>query len=430
MTLLERVHKETISTDRCPRPLANYSQAARAGQFLFLAGQIASDYQTGIPAEARRDSEFPYYGSDIRRQTRYVMDNIGAVLEAGGSSFEQIVKAQVFLKDAADFDGFDEVYRSYFKVPPPRTTLQVGERALLVPGALVEVDFLALTSQSGVEREVLDVPGLPSPIAHYSPVVRAGQFVFPAGQVATDFKTGVAAEARVHPAFPYYGSEIEQQARYILGNLQKTLQAAGSSLADVIKAQVFLRSLHDFDAFDQVWKEFFPTPPPRTTIQIGQLLIPDCLVEIDLIGVVPGQLSRQVINTDACPRPLANYSQATRVGPYVFLAGQLASDFRTGIPPEARVDPNFRWYGSDIARQTEYILRNCQTVLEAAGSSLANVVKAQVFLTDLRNFYQFDKVWKRFFGEHVPPRTTVETAGDGLLVPGSLVEIDLIAVAD
>src|ERR671935_145467 len=103
MTLLERVHKETIATDRCPRPLANYSQAARAGQFLFLAGQIASDYRTGIPAEARRDPEFPYYGSDIRRQTRYILNNCQAVLEAAGSSLANVVKAQVFLTDLRNF---------------------------------------------------------------------------------------------------------------------------------------------------------------------------------------------------------------------------------------------------------------------------------------------------------------------------------------
>ena len=140
------------------------------------------------------------------------------------------------------------------------------------------------------------------------------------------------------------------------------------------------------------------------------------------------QVSTRVISAPDCPTPLANYAQAIKAGPYVFLAGQLATDFKTGVPPEARVDPNFKWYGSDIRKQTEYILRNCERVLEAAGSSLENVIKAQVFQTSLDNFYQFDKVWKNFFPTP-PPRTTLQTAGDGLLVPGTLVEIDLIGLA-
>ena len=430
MATTTRPTKETIQSEGAPTPLANYSQAARAGQFLFLAGQIASDYKTGVPAEARRDPEFPAYGSDIERQTRYVLSNIKAVLEAGGCTFDDVVKAQVFMQDWRDFDGMDRAWREFFgDNPPPRSTIQMGRPALLVPGTLVEIDLIALVPDSGVKKEMIDVPGLPRPIANYTPVVRAGQFVFAAGQVASDFKTGVAEAARVPAAFPYYGSDIERQTRFILDNLRRTFEAAGSSLDNVVKAQVFIRSLALFDQFDEVWKEYFPSPPPRTTVQCGALLIPDCLVEIDLIGIVPGNgVRREVVTAADCPVPLANYSQAIKAGPYVFLAGQLASDWKSGVAPEARVDPNYPWYGSDIRKQTEYVLRNCEKVLEAGGSSLENVVKSQVFLTDLSNFYQFDKVWKRFFPAP-PPRTTLQTEGDGLLVPGTLVEIDLIGLA-
>lgn len=423
------LRKQTVQSENVPTPLANYTQAARAGQFLFLAGQIASDYKTGVPPEARRDPDFPAYGSDIERQTRYILNNIQAVLEAGGTSFDNVVKAQVFMQDWRHFDGLDRVWRAFFgNNPPPRTTIQMGNPALLVPGTLVEIDLIALVPDSGVKKEVIRVPGLPLPIANYTPCVRAGQFVFAAGQVATDFKTGVAEAAKVPAAFPYYGSNIERQTRFTLENLKKTFEAAGSSLDNVVKAQVFLTSLALFDQFDDVWQEYFPTPPPRTTVECGALLIPDCLIEIDLIGIVPGDgVQKEVITAADCPVPLANYSQAVQAGPYVFLAGQLASDWKHGVAPEARVDPNFKWYGSDIHKQTEYVLRNCEQVLKAAGSSLDNVVKAQVFHTDLNNFYQFDRVWKRFFPEP-PPRTTLQTDGDGLLVPGTLVEIDLIGL--
>jgi reactive intermediate/imine deaminase len=264
----------------------------------------------------------------------------------------------------------------------------------------------------------------PQPLANYSEAFRIGDLVFAAGQIASDYKAGVPPEAQIGTNFPYYGSDIKLQTRYILQNLQKTFAAAGSSLEHVVKAQIFLTDLANFNAFDEVWKEFFPTPPPRTTVGTNGLLVKDTLVEIDLIGIA-ATAKRAIIRSDA-PKPLANYSEAFRVGDLVFAAGQIASDYKTGVPPEARTSANFPYYGSDIKLQTRYILQNLQKSFAAAGSSLKNVVKAQVFLTDLANFNAFDEVWKEFFPTP-PPRTTVGTTG--LLVRDTLVEIDLIGLA-
>src|SRR5262245_56045667 len=116
----------------------------------------------------------------------------------------------------------------------------------------------------GVPRIDIAVPGIPQPLASYTPATRAGDLVFAAGHLASDFRQGVAPEARVDPAFPYYGSAIKKQTRYVLENLKKTFEAAGTSLSYVVKAQVFLTDLAYFNGFDEVWREYFPTPPPRT----------------------------------------------------------------------------------------------------------------------------------------------------------------------
>ena len=267
------------------------------------------------------------------------------------------------------------------------------------------------------------VTGIPQPLASYAPAARAGNLVFAAGQLASDFKHGVAAEARVDPAFPYYGSAIKKQTRYVLENLAQTFKAAGTSLAHVVKAQVFHTDLANFARFDEVWKEFFPAPPPRTTIGTSGLLVPGTLVEIDLVATLPTAAGR-VVQSEG-PRPRANYAEAVVAGELVFAAGQLASDFTTGVPREARVDPAFPYYGSNIKRQARYVLENLARTFKAAGTSLDRVVKAQVFLTDLDNFHGFDKVWQRYF-KTPPPRTTIGTTG--LLVKDTLVEIDLIGV--
>ncbi len=128
---------------------------------------------------------------------------------------------------------------------------------------------------------------IPQPLANYTEAFRVGDLVFAAGQLPTDFKTGIPPEARTDPNFPYYGSDIKRRAHYVLKNLKKTFEAAGSSLDHVVKAQVFLEDLRNFSAFDEIWKEYFKVPPARTTVGTTGLLVKDAGVEIDLIGYVP-----------------------------------------------------------------------------------------------------------------------------------------------
>jgi enamine deaminase RidA (YjgF/YER057c/UK114 family) len=413
---------EVIKSD-APRPLAHYSEGTKVGPWVFAAGQIASDYKTGVPPDARKNPEFAYYKSDIKLQTRYVLENLKKTFAAAGSSFDNVVKAQVFLTDLNNFNGFDEVWREYFAVPPPRTT--IGTTGLLVPGTLVEIDLIGCVPGADIERKLVK-SGAPKPLANYSEAFTVGDLIFAAGQLASDFKSGVPAEVRKSAAFPYYGSDIKKQAQYILENLKQTFKAAGGSLDNAFKAQVFLRNLDDFNDFDEVWKEYFKVPPARTTIGTSGLLVDGTLVEIDLIGHVGGSGTKAEAIKSANPQPLANYTEAFRVGDLVFPAGQVATDFVNGVAMEAQVPAAFPYYGSPIKKQTRYILNNIKNTLKAAGSSLDHVVKAQVFLVDLKDFCAFDEVWKEFFPTP-PPRTTIGTTG--LLIDGALVEIDVIGVA-
>ena len=409
-------------TSANPKPLANYSEATLAGGMIFAAGQLASDFKTGVPPEARKHPNFPFYGSDIKLQTEYVLSNLGRTFEAAGSSLDHVVKAQVFLTDLNDFSGFDEVWRKYFKGPPPRTT--VATTGLLIRDTLVEIDLIGYAPGPDF-RHRLSESANPKPIASYAEAFVIGDLVFAAGHLASDFKTGVPEAARKHPNFPFYGSDIKLQTRYVLEDLKRTFAAAGTSLEHVVKAQVFLTDLTHFAAFDEVWKEYFPVPPPRTTIGTPELLVRDTLVEIDLIAYVPRDGLRHRVVTSGGPKPLANYSEAVVIGDFVFAAGQLPTDFSTGIDPSARRHDNFPFYGSDIKLQTRFVLANLKRTFEAAGSGLDKVVKAQVFLTDLSDFAGFDEVWREFFAVP-PPRTTIGTSG--LLIKDALIEIDLIGV--
>jgi len=213
-------------------------------------------------------------------------------------------------------------------------------------------------------------------------IKHAGNLVFASGQLASDKHNGVAPEAQIDPAFPYYGSSVKKQTRYILQKLKAEFEAAGTLMDHVVKAHVFHTDLANFHAFDEAWYEFFPAKPPcRATVGIGGLSVPGCVVEVDLTATMPsaqGQVFRS-----AAPRAPVNYSEAIQAGDFVFAAGLMASDYKTGVPAEAKVDPAFPYYGSDIKKQTRYILQNFATVFEAAGTSLKHVVKAHVYLKDL-----------------------------------------------
>jgi 2-iminobutanoate/2-iminopropanoate deaminase len=122
--------KDIVLTDRGPKPIGPYSQAVRANGFLFISGQVPLD-----PASMEMT------GGDIAQQTHRVLENIKAILEAGGSNLHHVVKTTVFLKDMNDFSAMNEVYGRYFTAAPPaRSTVQV---ARLPKDALVEIEVIA-----------------------------------------------------------------------------------------------------------------------------------------------------------------------------------------------------------------------------------------------------------------------------------------------
>lgn len=123
--------KRVIKTEQAPPAIGPYSQAIVGNGLVFAAGQIPLDPRTGQPVLG-----------DVRVQTRRVLDNLKAVLEAAGSSMDKVVKATVFLRDLNDFGAMNEIYGEYFReAPPARSTVQVVK---LPRDAAVEIEAVAL----------------------------------------------------------------------------------------------------------------------------------------------------------------------------------------------------------------------------------------------------------------------------------------------
>ena len=123
--------RDAVSTANAPKAIGPYSQAIKANGFVFISGQVAFDPATGN-----------LITGGIIEQTEQVLKNLGAILQAAGSSWEKVVKTTVFLKDMSDFGQMNEVYGKFCKgAPPARSTIQA---ARLPRDVSVEIDVIAL----------------------------------------------------------------------------------------------------------------------------------------------------------------------------------------------------------------------------------------------------------------------------------------------
>jgi 2-iminobutanoate/2-iminopropanoate deaminase len=125
-------------------------------------------------------------------------------------------------------------------------------------------------------------------------------------------------------------------------------------------------------------------------------------------------MTHRPVRANNLPKPVGPYTPGMGFERLIFVSGQGATDPSTG-----------RLAGDTVERQTEQCLKNVQAILEAAGSGLQHVLRCGVFLVDMREFQNMNRVYQRMFGDHRPARTTVQVAG--LPGEGLLVEIDAIA---
>ena len=122
--------RQAVATDRAPKAIGPYSQAVKAGNLVFVSGQIPIDPATG-----------EFVPGDVKAQTDRVMKNLAAILEAAGTSLDAVVRCTVYLADMNDFAAMNEVYGSYFRQPAPaRATIQAVR---LPKDARVEIDVIA-----------------------------------------------------------------------------------------------------------------------------------------------------------------------------------------------------------------------------------------------------------------------------------------------
>ena len=213
-------------------------------------------------------------------------------------------------------------------------------------------------------------------------------------------------------ASPEAGDSITKQTALTLARLEERLHVERSSLADVVVITVYLRRAEDFaamnDEYRQAWKS---TPPTRTTVVVDPFTR-GALVEMSAVAVPAGGERRSVHPSSwmASPNP---YSYGLRSGDILFLSGLIARNGKDNTV-----------VSGDIATQTRAVMENAKELLEAAGLSFPHVVSARVFLPDLKDFAEMNRIYREYVGADRPARATV---GAKLTSPAYSVEMTFVA---
>ena len=215
-------------------------------------------------------------------------------------------------------------------------------------------------------------------------------------------------------AAPDAGADIARQTSVTLERLDARLRAERSSLADAAVINVYLRRASDFpamnDAYRQAWKA---APPTRTTVVVDPQA-PGADVEMSAVAVPAGS-DRRVVHPSswaASPNP---YSYGIRTGATLFLSGLIPRNGKDNTVVTG-----------DVATQTRAVLDNAKELLDAAGLSFPHLVSARVFLPDVKNFAEFNRVYREVVSPDRPARATV---GANLTSPAYNVEMTLVASA-
>jgi reactive intermediate/imine deaminase len=189
--------------------------------------------------------------------------------------------------------------------------------------------------------------------------------------------------------------DIRNQTRRVLESLDATLQKAGSSLANAASIHVYLKTVDDFAAMNEVYRTFWKADPPVRTTIVADFVVPNALIEIAVVAVPTGG-QRQVIHPSSWAKSLNPYSYGIKSGNTLFLSGLVARNGKDNSVVEG-----------DMAAQTKTVLDNGAEILKAAGMGFEHVVASRVFITDVKNFQAMNDVYRTYFPKDPPARATV-----------------------
>ena len=341
------------------------SPAVDAGDYVYVSGQ----------GPRRQDGSTPTNFAD---QVRQSFQNIKSAIEVAGLTMDHVVYVQVYLEDMTQYAELNKVFADYFpKNPPARAVLGVAR----LPVAPLQMNAVAVRDLAG--RRPVSPPNL-KPDKSYSPGMLTHDRLFISTMPGSDLSNGKV---------PDPGTQVD----LALDGLKSIVEAAGLKLSNMVFVNPYLTREVPMQIMNEHYARRFEfgNTPARATIEVSGL--PEG-VQIAYTGVAVRDLSqrRAIRPKNMPPSPTAS--------PCVFAGETLYCSAKSGFIP----GPHGGIYASTTSQQVRQTMRNLLDNLEEAGMTFDQVVSTTVYLDDLSELPEFERVYKQYFSGIPPAQTTVQ----------------------
>ena len=390
----------------------SFAYAVKAGPWIFLNGHEAYDFERGLAPEVEGPPGHRLSGRPpLRREAEYILRRMRAILKEFGSDLPNAVRVDQFYTTGQAVHAYHLARFAEFGSYIPPSTSIIMERCFTAR-TNIHTSMLAIVPAQDWTIEKITLPGQAISASGYNPAVVVNDFVFVAGNQALRENGDLGPGVAVPPTRNWGGQNaFRRQVHYVIKErLEPSLRAAGSALEQSLKAQVYIRGVNNFPDFMDVWSQYFRDIPCAVTlVPAKDYSSIESMLEINLIALKNGAARRkQVVEVDI--PALASYGPCVRAGELVFPSGLMALS-RDGRVPAADDAAAFDAIGLAGQAQGALIHSYAEAVCKAVGVPMGNVVRAQYFLTDIRDFAGVAAAWSDRYGKQPHPFATVQVPG-------------------
>jgi enamine deaminase RidA (YjgF/YER057c/UK114 family) len=412
------------SVDRLAGSGTSFAYAVKAGPWIFLNGHEAYDFERGLAAEVEGPPGHRLSGRPpLRREADYILQRMRAILKEFGSDLPNAVRVDQYYTSGQAVHAYHLARFAEFGSYIPPSTSIIMERCFT---ARTNIHTSMIAIVPGRERpiEKVTLPGQAISASGYNPAVVVDDFVFVAGNQAFQESGALGPGVAIPPARNWGGQNaFRRQVHYVIKErLEPSLKASGSALEHSLKAQVYIRGVNNFPDFMDAWSQYFrDIPCALTLVPAKDYSSTESMLEINLIALKNGAARKKQVLAIDVPA-LASYGPCVRAGELVFPSGVMAVD-RDGRVPAAADAAAFDAVGLAGQAQGALIHAYAEAACKAVGVGIGNVVRAQYFLTDIRDFAGVAASWSDRYGRQPHPFAAVQ-------VPGPLPPSAATVVAD
>jgi reactive intermediate/imine deaminase len=402
------------NTDNAPKAIGLHSQSVAYSHYNNLSAQLPIDPKSG-----------KLVAGGVKEQAEQCFKNIKAIVGSVDHVMSDVVRITVFVNNIKDLDVVDEVYKTFFPTYVPTQT-KVAVAALPMD-ALVQIEALL----SHGEGTIPNAPQSGDLIKLTNNTSNAPTSALSTQAVAFSHYNNLSAQLPIDPkSGRLVEGGVKEQTAQCLKNVKAILESIDVPFDDIVKINVFLKNLSDNEAVNEVYTTFFPDSaiaravayfPARTTVAASALPM-DALVQIEAVvshgDGTPPQLVEdrhglitEANNTVNAPKDALS-TQTVAFSHYNHISAQLPLDPKTGNK-----------VAGGVKEQAGQCLKNIKAIIESVDHVMEDVVKVNIFLTNIEDIDAVDEIYTIFFPNGAPARRTV---GVSALLKDALVQIDAV----